>query len=363
MPHTIRPVFWSHKLNSEKTGPIMIAVTIARKVRYFKTGLRIRPEEWKDNQVAGHANASLYNRAIRDKINEIEADILTRIQGGEQVTARSIKITRATNLFEFVEQVKKNLPAATQRRYTCESNRLKHYAGDRLELREITIAFLRDYERHERNRGMAQNTLNTSLKWVKAILNKARKEGLIRTVPEYEAPKYIQTERIYLVEEERRQWLKYWREKKVDGSLYTTLTWFLFGCYSGLRFSDWLQFDAAKRVQGEFLRLRAKKNGRWVVLPIGPTLAELIAVVKELPGPVSADKTREHLKILAGRIGCDKHITTHTARHSAGCMFAELGLPKAVAAELLGISERVMSVYFHLTGRDIIEQAAALKGV
>ena len=57
--------------------------------------------------------------------------------------------------------------------------------------------------------------------------------------------------------------------------MYNTLTWFLFGCYTGLRHSDWEQFDYKKRVEGEFLKLRAKKNGRWVVLPIGKTLADL----------------------------------------------------------------------------------------
>lgn len=361
--YTIRAVFWAHKLNSDKTGPIMIAVTIARKVRYFKTGLRIRREEWKDNQVAAHANAALYNRAIRDKINELEADILSRMQAGEQVTARNIKASRLTNVFEFIEEVKKNMPAATQRRYQCESNRLKKYAGDRLELREITTAFIRNYENHERKRGQAQNTLNTTIRWLKAVLGKARKEGLLRELPIYQTPKYIQPDRIYLVEQERQEWLSYWREKKVSGSLYMTLTWFLFGCFSGLRHSDWEQFDYDRRVEGEFLKLRAKKNGRWVVLPIGKTLFEIIEIAKDLPKPISGDKTREHLKILAGRIGCAKHVTTHTARHTFGCICAQNKLPKSTAAELMGISERVVAVYYHLTGEDIIEQAAALKDV
>lgn len=361
--YTIRPIFFQHKLGADGLAPIMIIVTIARKKRYFTTGLKVRPQEWKEGQVIGHANAALYNRAIRAKIEEIEADALSRQLAGEMVTAASLKAGKVTDLFQFVDQVKKNMPPATQRRYKCEAGRVRRFAGDKVAIQEITTAFMRDYERHERDRGLAQNSLNTTIRWLRAMLSKAKKEGIIREIPAYQTPKYVQPDRVYLTEDELQQWVAYWRAQKVDGSLYNTLTWFLFGCYSGLRYSDWGQFNYDVQVQGELLRLRATKNGRWVGLPIGKTLAEIIAVAKTLEQPVSADKTREHLKILAGRIGCIKHVTTHTARHSFGCLCANKGLPLAVGAELLGITEKVMKVYFHLTGRDILEQAAALKEV
>ena len=361
--YTIRPVCWTHKVNKSGTAPVMIAVTIARKVRYFKTPYRIEPTQWENNQVVRHANAVLINRAIRSQIHELERDILLREAEGETVTGRNVKQTKLVNVFDFVLDVSKNLPPATRRRYTCEVGRLKAFAGDYLEWREITTQFLRNFEHHERKRGMAQNTLNTSFRWMKAILNKARKEGLLKELPSYVTPKYLQPERVFLVEEQRQDWLKYWREKKCDGSTYNTLTWFLFGCYTGLRHSDWEQFDYEQRVQGEFLKLRAKKNGRWVVLPIGKTLSEIINVVKDLPKPLSGDKTRAYLKVLAGRIGEPRTVTTHTCRHSFGAMCAQLRLPKSTAAELMGVTEKVVSVYYHLTGVDIIEQAAALRDV
>ena len=62
---------------------MLIAVTIARKVRYFKTAYRIRPEEWKNNQVSNHPNAMIINRGVRKQIDDIEADILARDAAGE----------------------------------------------------------------------------------------------------------------------------------------------------------------------------------------------------------------------------------------------------------------------------------------
>jgi len=362
-PYTIRPVRWAHKEGADGTAPLMICITIQRRKTYFRTGLKVREEQWKNNQVAGHDNAVLYNRVLREKMAEIEADLLSRGLAGESLDASNIKDYRPREFFAFARQAMKNMPPATQRRYTCEINRLQAFAGDKLDLRQVTTAFLRDYERRERDRGQAQNTLNTTVKWLKAILNKARKEGLLRETPIYQTPKYVQPERIYLVEHERQAWLTHWRQKKVEGSLYTTLTWFLFGCYSGLRYSDWEHFHYQDRVEGQLLKLRAQKNGEWVVMPIGKTLAEIIEVVKDLPKPLSADKTRAGLKILAGQIGIARNVTTHTARHTAGAMFAQLGLPLAVAARLLGITEKVASVYYHLTGVDIIKQAAVLRDV
>lgn len=360
--YTIRPVFWKHKINKQGTGPLMIAITINRKVSYVKTAYRVRAEEWKTNRVSDHANAMLINRGLRRQMDELEADMLSRDQAGQDVTG-IVKKAKPVTLQAFVEEMKKNKPPATRRRYGCEAGRFKTFGGAALLLKDITPQFLRDYEQHERNRGMAQNTLNTTIRWIKAILNKAKAEKLLTETPAYKTPLYIQPERVYLVEAERQQWLKYWRGKKVDGSLYTTLTWFLYGCYTGLRYSDWEQFDYNRKVEGDFLKLRAKKNGRWVVLPIGKTLREVIEVVKELSKPISADKTREHLKILAGRIECSKHVTTHTCRHTFGTMCAQLRLPVAVAADLMGITEKVCRIYYHLAGIDAIEQAAPLMGV
>src|SRR5690349_9083001 len=109
--YTIRAVFWSHKLNKSGTGPIMIAVTLSRKVRYFKTPFRIEPGQWEDNKVVHHGNATLINRAIRGQITEIEGEILGRAADGEVITSRNLKKTKLVNVFEFAKEVQKNLPA------------------------------------------------------------------------------------------------------------------------------------------------------------------------------------------------------------------------------------------------------------
>jgi integrase/recombinase XerD len=367
MKYTIRPILRTEKANSEGLCPIYIVFTLNRKRTYIKTGYRIKEANW-NGEVTGLFNAGLINAEIRKKISDLEREILERKLDGRTVSVQAIKHLPVTNFFSFVKEVKGN---TIKDRKEC--NRIRAYVGDSLSISDIDITWLRKYEQHQRkiaNRykglqknGLSQNTINTTFKWLRRVLNLAKREGMVKNNPisEYGVPKYIQGERIFLEGKERERWYKYWKEKKVSGSLYVTLTYFLIGVFSGLRYQDWS--EATNRVHGNFLRLRAKKNKEWVVLPIGKSLVSLLKVAKTLPPPFSGDKSRQHLKIIAGRMDFKKEITTHSARHSFGGMCAELGLPKSVTAELMGISVQTVEVYYHLTGQNIIEQAAALKGV
>lgn len=359
--YTIRPVLWVHKPNP----PIMIAVTIARKVTYVKTSFRVKADQWNGKDVVRHPHANKLNLKIKNQIHEIESNLLDINVPGKTPTPVQIKnILRgkpqSINIFHFIEEIN-NGTAGTKRNYRKEAKRLKDYAGAALEITDIDSRFIRKYEAHERKRGMSQNTLNSTFKWLRRVLNLAVKEGLIKETPlvKEDVPKYEQSERIYLIKEERERVVQYWKEKNVEGSLYISLTYFLLGVFSGLRHGDWKH--ANERVVGDFLQLRATKNKEWVVLPIGPTLREILEVVKTLPPPFSGDKTRQHLKIIMGQMKMRKNITTHSARHSFGTMCAELGLPKSVAATLMGINDRTVETYYHLSGSNVMEQAAILK--
>lgn len=361
--YTIRPVLWVHKPNP----PIMIAVTIARKVTYIKTPFRVNKDQWNGKNVVNHSHQNKINQKIKTQIHEIESHLIDALQPGKTISTGQIKNIlkgkpQSINIFKFIEDINTGSPGKV-RNWKKEAKRLRDYAGPGLEITSIDSRFIRKYEAHERKRGMSQNTLNSTFKWLRRVLNLAVKEGLIKESPliKEDVPKYEQSERIYLIKEEREKVVEFWREKQVDGSLYISLTYFLLGVFSGLRHGDWKH--ANERVNGNLINLRTSKTKEWVTIPIGPTLAEILEVVKTLPPPFSGDKTRQHLKIIMGQMRMKKNITTHSARHSFGTMCAEIGLTKSTTAELLGVNERTVEVYYHLLGLHITEQAAALKGI
>jgi integrase len=366
--YTIRLVHRVKEENTAKQWPLYIVFTINRKRTYIKTAYKLRQDQWNGKEAVNVSNPVLVNGNIKKQVADLEKEILARQLDGRTISPQAIRHAPVTNFFSFVKEVK-----GQTKKDNKESNRIRAYAGDNLQLSDIDVVWLRRYEQHQRKirnkykgvekNGLSQNTVNSTFKWLRRVLNLAKREGMIKANPmnEYEVPKYVQSERVFLSEAERKQWFDYWNKKGVDGSLYVSLTYFLIGVFSGLRYQDW--GEATHRIHGEFLRLRAKKNKEWVVLPIGKSLSKLLKVAKMLPPPYSGDKTRDHLKIIAGQLKCKKEITTHSARHSFGGMCAEHRLPKSVTAELMGITVQTVEVYYHLTGQNIIEQAAALKNV
>jgi site-specific recombinase XerD len=348
---SIRPVLWIHKLDSKGKAPIMICVTINRQRTYKKTSYKIAESQWKDGEIINHPNAKVVNAAISKQISELEEEITIKQLEGSRVTAKSIKKKAIADktFAAFAKEVRAD---------NKEINRITLFGGESLQLSEITVSFLRKYDQHEKKRGMSQNTRNTTFKYLRRIINQAKAEGLIKSNPfeEYDIPRYVQSDRIYLVEDERNKMLSL-LDKKLSPGMRSTLTFFLFGCYSGLRHSDWCRFSP-DWVQDGFLKLRAKKNKASVVLPVGPTLARIIT---QLEGkPHSNQKCNVHLKALGVMAGIEKEITTHTGRHSFGYLCASNRLPKSVTAELLGVTAKTVEVYYHLSGANIIEQANIL---
>lgn len=334
-----------------------IAVTVSGKVTYMATEHRIHTDQWnsKKRMVVNHENADLINVSLRRKVADIERDLIGRNLNGTPLTKNTITGKgQGDKLFaSFAKEVREDQK---------EINRVTSFAGEGLLLSEINVAFLRRYEQHERRRGMAQNTINTGFKYLRRIINQAEAEKLIKENPfkSFDIPKYKQTDRVYLNKDELAL-----MQSKVDdltGSLRVTAYYFLLGCFSGLRHSDWGRFNKSM-VHDGFLRISAKKNKKHIVLPIGISLDKIINVVKDMPRPASNQKCNVMLKAIASAMGINKELTTHAARHSFGYLCASNKIPKSVTAELMGINTQTVEVYYHLSGADIIQQAAVLKGL
>ena len=338
---------------------LMIRVTVNRKVCYLKTPFLVTESQLDGERVVNHPNKNKINITLSKEKAKIEEQLMNLHLAGKEITPRLLKnIIRGKAGSKNVDDFVRSLMTDKNRIiYTKELRRLNTFAPG-ISLSDIDTQFVRSYEEHERKRGMSQNTLNTTFKWLRRVLNQAAEEGHIKENPVRKVPKYVQSERIFLSKDERRLLFDYWKEKKVDGALYISLTYFLLGVYSGLRYSDWK--NVLKRVQGKFLRLQAMKNKEWVVLPIGPSLKKILTELKDMPPPYSADKTRVHLKIIAGQLSMKKNITTHSARHTFGAMCAEMEIAKSSAAALMGITVDTVDTYYHLTGKNIIEQAKVL---
>lgn len=352
---TIRAVLYTYQKNLSETYPIKIAVTVERKVTYILTGYKVHISQWDETKKAAIkiSNANLINVSIRRQIAELEKNFIEQNLDGKQITKHVILGTKdkSLNYFTYAKDV---------RYHHTELERLKNYAGQNLMISDIDVQFLRKFEQHERKRGMSNNTINQSFKYFSRIMNQARKEKIIKENPfdEYNKPKFKQTDRIYLLESELNL-LKDMLDKPMHISLQITLAYFLLGCYTGLRQSDWQKFDQ-KNIEDGCIKLRAMKNNEHVVLPIGKSLKVILERIKDLPKAYSLQKSNDALKIIAAICGIDKNLSSHVGRHTFGYQCASNGLPESTTAMLMGISAQTVKVYYHLSGANIKTQAAPL---
>lgn len=364
---TIRPVHWNYKPTVARIYTIKIAVTVDRKTTYILTNHRVHEDQWDDDnsKVVDHVNAKWINADIARLINDKQKDLIAlrmqdlplskvAILGGAKTGNRTFK--------SFAQEI---------RDHRTDLPRFLNFAGDGVRLRDIDPAMLRKFEAFERsrvdgegNRCVNDNTISCTMKYVGQIMRQAKKEKLITDNPfdAYQGPTYIDPPRIWLEEEEKELLFKF-VDTDLDPTIRTTTVYFLLGCYSGLRHSDWPQFDPDTMVRKRFLKIRATKNNNDIVMPIGPILQKVIDMTLTVGRPQSLEKCNLHLKFIGPSAGIKKTLSTHVGRHSFGYLCASLGLPKSTTAELMGITVKTVEVYYHLTGQNIIKQAAALATV
>lgn len=356
---SLRVVLWP-RANKDGLYPIYIRVTVSGKQSYISTGYACTKDQWDDKaqQVRlSHPSAVIWNIDTQDQVNKINRKMVELQIAEKTFTARSIRQMFSgrdlTNIFEFLDaftdEVKNKREAGTLENYRKHLLRLELFHGSRsLSFEEITPEYLARYENNLRTRegkgrkkAVGENYTHALFKTLRTLFNAARKKKLITCYPftDYENPVYVSPVKDYLTPGELQEWEKY-TDQVADPVKKQAATYFLLGCYSGLRVSDWLQFDREKNIVGDMLHLRAKKNKEWVEMPISIPLRRTLDRMALLPLTIEEPTINEKLKAIATACGIKgKRITTHTGRHTFAVTVC-LGnkISSETAAELMGIT-------------------------
>ncbi|CAN5914015.1 site-specific integrase [soil metagenome] len=162
-----------------------------------------------------------------------------------------------------------------------------------------------------------------------------------------------------------------WAERKENGILnpgeYQALKYFLFACYSGLRYKDMLLLNMQEHIKGKWVKNaltqqskfryyidveEMHKTGKMLIVPLIDKAFALLDMEKEgLAFKVlSNQKTNQHLKFIATLAKINKNLSFHVARHSFATTCFTYGIPAEVGQKLLGHkSEKFIKIYTHLT--------------
>lgn len=370
-----------YKQKSDGTHSIYIRIIINRKPKYIFTNHNIEKAFWdeKNQKVKeSHPSAEIINTDIFDQKNKILADIVSTRLKGESTTSALVKqkskegIT-GNDYFAFVESYSKatatKRAGGTTENYRKHSERLKKYhlqlegkpedGIPDLPFEAITENYLTKYELFLRKE-VGPNYTFMLLRSIRTIFNAARKRGITNHYPfkVYELPQYLPPEKDILTLAE----LDY-LERIADGTetvqknkkykskgyhrIIQTAVYFLLGAYTGLRVSDWFQFNVSKHIRNNEVLLRAGKNKEWITMPVSNRLKRNLERIKNTPLTIYEQDLRDELRVIFPK----KKVMTHTARHTfAVTMCAERGVSCEACATLMGITfETCADNYYKVT--------------
>jgi len=366
--YSLKLILWKHNTNDKGQFPIYLKLTVNRQTTYLSTGYYISDKQWdeKNERVKpGHHQADIINPDITNRRNEVSKRIVELQVEGIPITAKQLKLMFASgkdlnNVFDFadafIKEVQHKREASTLENYRKHLLKLEQFHGSKtLSFEEIDNTYLSKYENHLRE-SVGNNYTHALFKTLKSFFNAAIKRGITTAYPfrTYENPVYEAPIKDYLVLGELHKWEAFADEEE-DMVLKQTAVYFLLGVYTGIRISDWFRFDLNENIKDGRVYLRAKKNGEWVTMPVNKPLKRNLTRMKRLPLSIEEPTINEKLKVIAKKLKINKHITSHTARHTfAITICAERGISSETCSELMGITVKTcVENYYRVTNRKI----------
>jgi site-specific recombinase XerD len=348
--------------------PVYLRITISRKTVYMATGHFIPERLWNaktETVREAHPESKNLNIDLAHRKNEVKQKIVELQVSGKDISAKMVKEQfkggDLTNIFDFIDslclEVKHKKDDLTIQIYERHGRKLQAFYGSRnLSFEEITPAMLGRFEKYLRDKGASNNYVFGIFKTIKTFFNVAKRKGLTTNYPfnQYENPVYVDPEKDYLNLDELKE-LESFADTTTNKVWKQTAVYFLFGCYSGLRISDWKKFDIKTHVSNDTVNLRATKNGEWVSIPFSGPLARNIERMKALPLKIEEPTLNEKIKIIAGKLGIKKHLSSHCARKTfAVTMCADQGISSETCATLMGITVEIcVRNYYRVTDHKI----------
>ncbi|MEI2755110.1 MAG: site-specific integrase [Chitinophagaceae bacterium] len=373
------------------TLPVRLRLYQERNYKQHSLGFSILEKDWNEQLqqvLSANENHLAYNAkisSIRSKVqkfllfNEDRESCLTLDEVLKHISRKESKIAAKPkpDIFIYGKQHIAKLQAAgnigNSIAYSCAINKLKSYTGkDKLEFEAITYKFLEDFNTSMLADGMKINGVSNYLRTIRALFNKAIKDGTL------EARFYpftgfkIRNEKtisraLTLPEMAKIASLKLsentpvWHQRNLFLLSY---------CFIGINLADLLTLTKENIIDGRIIFRRkkthkvysiwvqekAKEIFRYYVTALPENNKEfLLPFVKQKNNPIQLKKDiqqatkncNDYLEKLAKLCKIEKPVTSYYARYSWANIARALGYSKDLIAEALGheYGNRVTGIY------------------
>lgn len=276
----------------------------------------------------------------------------------------------SVSFYEYIEYliVKRDSELSTDTidYYNKQLSKLKKFRIS-LSYSEVNETFILDYKDYMiRTLKNTPITWNKGLEFIKRVCNQAYKEGKIKENPF----KNLTINRLkgnygHLTVDELISLDKIFREKTLAVNLQNVLRYFLFACYTGLRYRDMvdLRFVNVKQLDNiiflDFVQHKTKKTSIIPLIDQAKDLLQVKEFEEQRVFDVKTDQdTNRKLKDIMIAAKINKRITFHSARHTCSNALFTLDVPLDVRSMIIGDTKEVVTK--HYTHEDIGMKLKAL---
>ena len=352
-----RPVYNRKKhLNQQGTALLQVEAYLNKRKVYFSTHIYLRPEQWdpKRKIIKCHPNANELNYMLSEFINKLEQKELEVWRKGGKVTLEALKEKQeAATAPSFLNFVKEEIKLSHVKAST-KNNRESTYLilskfKETIRFCEMTSRLIYEFEQFLFENGYNPNTIAKHMKHLRAFVNSAIDKGHIPIQNDPFRRYRIRTNegKHAFLSPEELQSLENLELTGKNISLLHTLDAFLFCCYTGLRYSDFVNLaeENIRKINNEpWIILETIKTGAAVKLPLNLLFEgkawKLLKKYKNNLKQFFAIKPNPTVNKELIRLGklarIDKHFSFHTARHTNATLLIYKGANITTVQKLLG---------------------------
>lgn len=370
------------QLDSQGKALVQVEAYLSGKKSYFSTHIYLKPSQWsaRTSSVCNHPHAEELNYMLEEFMLNLQMRELEAWKQGKEICLQLLKEihedTAVENkLIPFGGKWIENSPIreSTKSNLNTTLSLLETFSSG-ITFRQLDYKTLLSFEQFLKNKKLGTNTIAKHFRHIRTILNEAIRQGLITKelspFTEYKI-KTTESHHTYLLPEELEK-LEHITLSRKRHALCHSLDAFLFCCYTGLRYSDFIRMEQKNFIQsdnGLWMVFKSQKTGAVTQLPLshlfqGKAVRILCRYTDindffHIKPNASVNKDLIRIGKLAGLA---KHFSFHTARHTNATLLLYKGVQLATVQKLLGHRNiKTTQVYGEVLPQTIVKELKKCK--
>jgi integrase/recombinase XerD len=367
----LRPFIDQHKMQA-----ISLRITHQRKSIFKTIGIKVNANDFREKASAfKFVMPSDRRHADKNAIIKFEYELLEtafyKLAAKGNLSIDQVKLVianKATTGMSFWacgdEYISKSISnAGSSRRWTYCLELINNYAPG-LNLQAIDKLWLLNFEDFLKLKYANANSRLAPLKFLRAVFNFAIERGAEIEYPfgngKYKLPTEEKRLRNYLTTKQLTE-IESFVDTALNPSIKRAGKWFLFQCYSGLRYSDIEQWTP-DHVRDNRIYFADVKTDTPHFIPIYTRLQIAIDEVAELK-PMQYENYKRNLNTIGVALNLPFILNSHIARHTFAVQYLERGGSVFVLQSLLGHSDiKTTMIYAKVTNRGIEDDMKRVVG-